>query len=62
MKVSFNGCKTTQIQEETLNPTWDETLVFNGVEFYGPLEEIKNNPPLIMVEIFDYDTVVSWHS
>ena len=47
------------MKHETLCPSWDETLVLDEVELYGPLQTIVDTPPMIIVEIFDYDTVVS---
>lgn len=45
--------------DETLSPTWDELLVFDEILIYGTREEIKNDPPTIIIEIFDQDKVVS---
>lgn len=50
-------CKTTQVIEETLSPTWDELLVFDEVLVYGAAEEIRRDPPTIVVEIYDQDKV-----
>ncbi|KAK2155008.1 hypothetical protein LSH36_251g03028 [Paralvinella palmiformis] len=47
----------TQVIDETLSPTWDEMLIFNEVTIYGTIEEIKDYPPTIVVEIFDQDRV-----
>lgn len=49
--------KTTQVIEETLSPTWDELLVFDEILVYGAKEEIKRNPPTIVIEIYDQDKV-----
>lgn len=43
--------------EETLSPTWDELLVFDEVLVYGAKEEIKKDPPTIVIEIYDQDKV-----
>jgi len=45
--------------DETLSPTWDETLVFDEILVYGTRDEIKKDPPVIIIEIFDQDKVVS---
>ena len=50
----------TKILNETLCPTWDQTLVFEEVEFYGNPTMLAESPPIVVVELFDYDTVVSW--
>lgn len=49
--------KTTQVIEETLSPTWDELLVFEEILIYGAKEEIKMDPPTIIMEIYDQDKV-----
>ncbi|KAG5866594.1 hypothetical protein JTB14_013113 [Gonioctena quinquepunctata] len=49
--------KTTEVIDETLSPTWDELLVFEEILIYGDGDEIKNDPPPIVVEIFDQDKV-----
>lgn len=43
--------------EETLSPTWDELLVFDEVLVYGAKEEIKRDPPIIIIDIYDQDKV-----
>ncbi|XP_074640585.1 otoferlin-like isoform X2 [Tubulanus polymorphus] len=47
----------TQVIDETLSPTWDETLIFNEVTMYGLLDEIIDDPPQIIIEVFDQDSV-----
>ena len=53
--------KFWQVIDETLSPTWDELLVINDVVVYGTKDEIKNDPPMVVIEIFDQDKVVSSH-
>ena len=45
--------------DETLSPTWDELLVFEEVLVYGRREDIKANPPSVIIEIYDQDKVSS---
>lgn len=45
--------------DETLSPTWDEMLVMDDILVYGTKEEIKEQPPMVVIEIFDQDNVVS---
>ena len=45
--------------DETLSPTWDEMLILKEVEMFGTMAEIFDDPPTIVVEIFDKDKVVS---
>uniref|UniRef100_UPI00398E57F5 myoferlin-like n=1 Tax=Pristiophorus japonicus TaxID=55135 RepID=UPI00398E57F5 len=56
--VSFlHQSKTTEVVKSTLNPTWDQTLIFNDIDIYGSPENIIKNPPNVMIEIFDEDQV-----
>ncbi|XP_050804655.1 otoferlin isoform X8 [Gopherus flavomarginatus] len=47
----------TEVLNETLCPTWDQLLVFNNVELYGEAHEMRDDPPIIVIEIYDQDTV-----
>ncbi|KAM4715581.1 myoferlin-like [Anableps anableps] len=56
--VSFlHVSKTTEKLRATLNPTWDQTLIFNDVEIYGDPKNISDNPPDVMLEFYDSDQV-----
>ncbi|XP_076856143.1 myoferlin isoform X1 [Brachyhypopomus gauderio] len=56
--VSFlHMSQTTEIIKSTLNPTWDQTLIFNRVEIYGDPQMVVRNPPQVVLEIFDSDQV-----
>ncbi|XP_066141603.1 otoferlin-like isoform X2 [Euwallacea fornicatus] len=55
--IAGEFCKTTQVIEETLSPTWDELLIFEEILIFGTANEIKEDPPSIVVEIFDQDKV-----
>ena len=46
--------KTTKTVEQTLCPTWDQTLIFEEI-IYG---ELLNNPPTVVMELFDRDKVL----
>lgn len=48
-----------KVIKETLSPTWDEALVFNDIVVYGVREELVRSPPVVIVEVYDYDIVVS---
>uniref|UniRef100_A0A8C9W3A4 Dysferlin, limb girdle muscular dystrophy 2B (autosomal recessive) n=1 Tax=Scleropages formosus TaxID=113540 RepID=A0A8C9W3A4_SCLFO len=58
--VSFlhQSQKTVTIRN-TLNPTWDQTLIFYEIEIFGDPQITERNPPRIVVELFDQDTYVS---
>ncbi|XP_030626208.1 otoferlin isoform X1 [Chanos chanos] len=49
--------QVTEVLSETLCPTWDQLLVFDNVELYGEASELRDDPPIIVVEIYDQDTV-----
>ncbi|CAH2322358.1 myoferlin isoform X3 [Pelobates cultripes] len=56
--VSFlHRSKTTEVIHSTLNPTWDQTLIFNEIDIYGDPQAIAQNPPNVVIEIFDSDQV-----
>lgn len=57
--VSFlHQSKTTEVIHSTLNPTWDQTLIFNEIEIYGDPQTVAQNPPNVVIELFDSDQVV----
>ena len=57
--MSFlNVSKTTEVVRSTLNPTWDQTLIFDDVEVYGDPKTIARNPPDVVMELYDSDQVV----
>ncbi|KAK7584153.1 hypothetical protein V9T40_005116 [Parthenolecanium corni] len=49
--------RVTQVIDETLSPTWDELLIIDNILLYGTQEDIKKDPPAIVIEIFDQDKV-----
>uniref|UniRef100_A0A3P9KTT7 Otoferlin n=1 Tax=Oryzias latipes TaxID=8090 RepID=A0A3P9KTT7_ORYLA len=49
--------QVTEVLSETLCPTWDQLLVFDDVELFGEASELREDPPIIVVEIYDQDTV-----
>ncbi|XDV44943.1 hypothetical protein PO909_013147 [Leuciscus waleckii] len=56
--VSFlHHSQTTETIPSTLNPTWDQTLIFKNVEIYGDPQSLAQNPPRVVMEIFDSDQV-----
>uniref|UniRef100_A0A8B9KFH5 Myoferlin n=1 Tax=Astyanax mexicanus TaxID=7994 RepID=A0A8B9KFH5_ASTMX len=56
--VSFlHMSQTTEIIKASLNPMWDQTLIFNRVEIYGDPQTIARDPPQVVLEIFDSDQV-----
>ncbi|XP_036684452.1 myoferlin isoform X3 [Balaenoptera musculus] len=56
--VSFlHRSKTTEIVHSTLNPTWDQTIIFDEIEIYGEPQTVLQNPPKVVIELFDNDKV-----
>ncbi|KAM4714044.1 dysferlin isoform 1-T1 [Anableps anableps] len=55
--VSFlHQSQRTVTVRNTLNPTWDQTLIFYEVEIFGDPEATTANPPNIVVELYDEDS------
>ncbi|KAI3376173.1 hypothetical protein L3Q82_016697 [Scortum barcoo] len=55
--VSFlHQSQKTVTVRNTLNPTWDQTLIFYEVEIFGDPEVTMASPPNIVVELYDSDT------
>ncbi|XP_061418483.1 otoferlin isoform X4 [Lethenteron reissneri] len=48
--------QATEVIPETLCPTWDQMLVFDSIELYGEAQELRDDPPIIVIEVFDQDT------
>lgn len=59
--VSFlHLSKMTEKLRATLNPTWDQTLIFNDVEIFGDPQLIAERPPDVVLEFYDHDQVVGF--
>ncbi|KAJ8255189.1 hypothetical protein GJAV_G00202030 [Gymnothorax javanicus] len=57
-KVSFmSQSQTTAVINQTLTPTWNQMLLFNGITIYSELTEIKEEPPRIAIEVYDDDAL-----
>ena len=60
-RVSFmTQSMVTETVKKSLSPTWDQTLIFGEVDIYGNPKNLEITPPEIYVEMFDYDTFVSF--
>ncbi|XP_051887398.1 fer-1-like protein 4 isoform X2 [Pristis pectinata] len=53
--VFSTQCQSTRYLEETLSPMWSEMLLFDQILIEGSKEELKNDPPIIIINIFDFD-------
>lgn len=58
MSFLHQSQKTVTVRN-TLNPTWDQTLIFYEVEIFGDPEVTMATPPTVVVELYDSDTYVS---
>ncbi|XP_051879497.1 fer-1-like protein 6 [Pristis pectinata] len=57
-KVTFvSQCQTTKVIANTLSPTWNQMLLFNNIQLCGEVTEIKEDPPLVVIEVYDQDAV-----
>ncbi|TRY93345.1 hypothetical protein DNTS_007726 [Danionella cerebrum] len=60
--VSFlHQSQKTVTVRNTLNPTWDQTLIFYEVEIFGDHLVTERNPPNIVVELYDQDSYPAVH-
>uniref|UniRef100_A0A3Q2XY42 Fer-1 like family member 4 n=1 Tax=Hippocampus comes TaxID=109280 RepID=A0A3Q2XY42_HIPCM len=57
-KVLFSTqCQVTKVSPDTLSPAWGECLLFDRVLLEGTMEDLGQDPPLVIVHILDYDAV-----
>lgn len=58
--VSFlHMSQCTRCIPGTLNPVWDQTLLFENILIYGDPRATEQDPPIVGVEIVDYNPSVS---
>lgn len=48
-----------QVLEQTLSPLWDELLVFDQLIVDGRREHLQQEPPLVIINVFDHNKFVS---
>ncbi|XP_074020187.1 fer-1-like protein 5 [Numenius arquata] len=54
--VSFvHVSQSTRALPGTLDPLWDQTLLFHRVLLYGDPRGVQDEPPVVVVEVFDQD-------
>ncbi|MBN3319754.1 FR1L6 protein, partial [Atractosteus spatula] len=57
-KVSFvSQSQTTMIINQTLTPTWNQMLLFNSITLHGELKDITEDPPIVVIELYDDDAL-----
>ncbi|KAM9266271.1 fer-1-like protein 5 [Morus bassanus] len=47
--------QSTRVLTGTLDPLWDQTLLFHRVLLYGDPRGVRDEPPAMVVEVFDQD-------
>ena len=57
-----NASARTRVVEATLSPKWSQTLVLSNIRQYGSPRSTLAAPPLVVVELYDKDTIVSLKS
>ena len=57
--ICYDRSVTTKIIMETLSPTWDQHMTIEDITIFMSHAEIIRNPPLVFIEIFDWDKIVS---
>ncbi|KAL6424890.1 hypothetical protein ACFW04_010045 [Cataglyphis niger] len=56
VRVTFQGyTASTQVIRQSLDPFWDQTLIFPPIIVHGTKEHIKSSPPEIVLQVFDQD-------
>ncbi|XP_063071629.1 fer-1-like protein 4 [Engraulis encrasicolus] len=59
-KVVFSTqCQLTRVMEETLSPTWCELLLFEQILMEGSKEQFRDDPPVVIINIYDYNKLGS---
>lgn len=48
-----------KVLEQTLSPLWDELLVFDQLIVDGRREHLREEPPLVVINVFDHNKFVS---
>lgn len=47
-----------QVISQTLSPTWNQSLLMNRLLLSGDLQHIQQEPPRIVIEVYDDDALV----
>ncbi|XP_065811257.1 fer-1-like protein 4 isoform X2 [Labrus bergylta] len=59
-KVVFGTqCQVTRVMSSTLSPAWCECLLFDRVLLEGTKEDLTQDPPLIIINIYDQDQMAA---
>ena len=47
-----------QIINQTLTPTWNQTLLMRKLVLHGELAHLAREPPRVVIEVYDDDALV----
>ncbi|XP_074551223.1 fer-1-like protein 6 [Halichoeres trimaculatus] len=53
----LSHCQTTKVINQTLSPTWNQCLPMSRLQLSGDLQHIQEEPPRILIEVYDDDAV-----
>uniref|UniRef100_A0A3Q3KJI9 Fer-1 like family member 6 n=1 Tax=Mastacembelus armatus TaxID=205130 RepID=A0A3Q3KJI9_9TELE len=53
----LSNSHTTNIINQTLSPTWNQCLPMSRLLLHGDLQHIKQEPPRVVIEVYDDDAV-----
>ncbi|XP_041663567.1 fer-1-like protein 6 [Cheilinus undulatus] len=57
-RVTFlSHCQTTNVISQTLSPTWNQCLPMSSLTLGGDLQYIQEEPPRILIEVYDDDAL-----
>uniref|UniRef100_A0A7N6B2H0 C2 domain-containing protein n=1 Tax=Anabas testudineus TaxID=64144 RepID=A0A7N6B2H0_ANATE len=57
-RVTFlSHSQTTNIISQTLSPTWNQCLLMSRLRLTGDLQHIQQEPPRILIEVYDDDAL-----
>ena len=54
--IAFGETITSKVRKNTLNPIWNETIVFPQLILYGPSDYLKKDSVTFVVDVLDKDT------
>ncbi|KAK5860785.1 hypothetical protein PBY51_022243 [Eleginops maclovinus] len=53
----LSNSQTTNVISQTLSPTWNQCLMMSRLMLSGDLQHIREEPPRILIEVYDEDTL-----
>nr|XP_005986843.1 PREDICTED: fer-1-like protein 4 [Latimeria chalumnae] len=55
--VFMTQCQNTRVIDESLSPMWNELLLFDQIVIEGNKDDLRNDPPVIAISLFDQDRI-----